>query len=315
MNILILSCGTRYKLVEYFKNRNNGFNKVVVTDCNKYAPALYISDKYYIVSRMDTKGYIDEIIDICRNENINVILPLQENELLLISKNRKKFEAIGVLVAISEYSALSLCKDKYGLYKYLSDEGIHMVKTQLLKDVLDNNLDIKEVFVKPRYGAGSVGTMMVKSKKLLEALYENSEDELIIQPFIQGKEYGVDVYIDFISSDMKAVFCKEKLRMRAGETEKSKSVKIQQIEDLVKKAVKLLDLKGAIDIDVMEDNGEFYILEINPRFGGGYPHAYECGVNFPKMMAVNGARQTNDDNEFDYCEGVVALKYSDVIII
>lgn len=314
MNILILSCGTRYKLVEYFKNRDNSFDKVVVTDCSEYAPALYISDKYYIVSRMNKDGYIDEIIDICKKENINVILPLQEDEILLISKNRKRFEDIGILVAISDYSVLSLCKDKYELYNYLNKEGVPVVKTQLLKDILDDNTKIDEVFVKPRYGAGSVGTMKVKTNMFLKALYEESGEELIVQPFIQGKEYGVDVYIDFISSDIKAIFCKEKLRMRAGETEKSKSVKISEIEEMVKKVVGLLQLKGPVDIDIMEYYGNYYVLEINPRFGGGYPHAYECGVNFLKMMAVNAKGQVNTDNVMDYHEGVVALKYSDIVI-
>ena len=135
-----------------------------------------------------------------------------------------------------------------------------------------------------------------------------------MQPFIQGKEYGVDVYIDFISSDIKAIFCKEKLRMRAGETEKSKSVKISEIEEMVKKVVGLLQLKGPVDIDIMEYYGKYYVLEINPRFGGGYPHAYECGVNFLKMMAVNAKGQVNTDNVMDYHEGVVALKYSDIVI-
>lgn len=319
MNILILSCGTRYKLVEYFKENGNGYDKVVATDCSQYAPALYIADKFYIVSRITSEGYIDELIEICRKEKIDIVLPLQEDELLFIAENKIRFESIGVFVAISEYSLLKLCKDKYNMYKYLTDNKIPTINTQLVADMVNNgdisNVDVGEMFVKPRYGAGSIGTMKVSTGKLLEALYKDLEDELIVQPYIKGKEYGVDVYVDYISSDVKAIFCKKKLRMRAGETEKSVSVKIQKIEELVKKTVGLLNLKGAVDMDVIENNGEYYILEINPRFGGGYPHAYECGVNFPKMMAINCRGRINDDSMLDYDENITALKYTDLIMI
>ena len=314
MNILILSCGTRYKLVEYFKDRSNGFDRVVVTDCSEYAPALYVADKYYIVSRMDSEGYIDELIDICKKEYIDVVLPLQENELLLISKNKGRFENTGIKAAVSEYASVCMCKDKYNMYKFLNKNEVPVIETQLLKDVIESYGSNKELIVKPRCGAGSVGVMKVKTTRLLEALYEETKDELIVQPYIDGREYGIDVYVDYLSSEIKGLFCKEKLRMRAGETEKSKSVKKDKLEALARKVVRLLNLKGAIDIDVIEKNGEFYILEINPRFGGGYPHAYECGVNFPKLMAVNCKGNVNKNEMIDYKENVVALKYSNLII-
>lgn len=316
MRILILSCGTRYKLIEYFKDRNNGFNKVVATDCSEYAPALYIADSFYVVPRMNEPTYLDKLYQICQNEHIDVILPLQEEELLLIAKERAKFEQIGILVAISGYEQLKLCKDKYELSSYLNDREIPAIKTFLAEDILKEENWTREVFVKPRYGAGSVGAIKVGSRQFLEALVkENDSEQLVVQPYIEGKEYGVDVYVDYISGEIVTVFCKEKLRMRAGETEKSRSVKILQIEKLVSEAVLKLGLKGALDMDIFECQGKYYILEINPRFGGGYPHAYECGINFPKMLAVNAKKEKNCCGEWDYEENVIALKFSDIITV
>ena len=295
MNILILSCGTRVKLVQYFLQRENGFEKVVVTDCSNYAPALYVADKYYIVPKMTEPDYLKSLLEICEKEQIKVVLPLQEDELLLIAKERKQFEDLGILVAVSEYQNVLLCKDKYEMYQFLNNLQIPTIKTELVDDILESgNLD-GDVFVKPRRGAGSVGAMRVATIALLSALQNESENQLIVQPYIKGTEYGIDIYVDFISKKTIGIFCKKKLRKRAGETEKSISVKIPEIEELVKKTIEVLHLRGPIDMDILEESGKYYILEINPRFGGGYPHAYECGINFPKMLAVNAKKMSRSE--------------------
>lgn len=313
MNILILSCGTRYKLVEFFKECEV-VNKVVVTDCSEQAPALYAADKYYVVPRMNQEGYFECLMDICKKEKINSVLPLQEEEILLTAKNKELYEEIGVLPIVSEYEKVLLCKDKYGLNHKLEEAGIPSVKTYLASTFLKENKSIEEVFVKPRFGAGSINTFQVHSRRLLEALVEESEEELIVQPSIKGKEFGVDVYVDMLSKQVVCCFCKEKLRMRAGETEKSLSVINVQIEELVTKAVKTMGLCGPLDVDVMEEDGQYYILEINPRFGGGYPHAYMCGISFPKYLAKNSVGECNPINEKKYRQDILAMKYSEIIV-
>lgn len=313
MNILILSCGTRNKLVEFFKECE-GFDKVIVTDCSEQAPALYVADQYYIVPRMKQEGYWDSLIAICRKEDIHLVLPLQEEELLLIAQNKERFQEIGVIPIVSDYEKVLLCKDKYALNCRLEELGISAVPTTLAREFLKQTETVGEVFVKPRFGAGSINTFAVHSRRLLEVLVEETEEELIVQPSIKGKEYGVDVYVDLISSEIITCFCKEKLRMRAGETEKSLSVINLQVEELVGKAVLALGLQGPIDVDVMEQDGKYYILEINPRFGGGYPHAYACGVSFPDYLVQNGVGENNPVKRNEYPEGILAMKYSELIV-
>lgn len=313
MNVLILSCGTRCKLVEYFKNRENGFDKVVVTDCNELAPALYFADKYYIVSKMSEPSYFDEIHEICEKEKVDVVVPLHEEEIILISKNINWFQKKKILVAVSDYKTVELCRDKYKVYKYLNENKISAIETKTAEQYLNEEGTDRDIFVKPRFGAGSVGTLHIKSYLFLKAFIEEYNEQYVIQPYIQGKEYGVDAYVDFITGEITAIFCKEKLRMRAGETEKSVSVRNSELEKLIRATVKKTGLRGPIDIDVLEQHGKFYILEINPRFGGGYPHAYECGINFVKMLYMNSIGKENSVVDLNYETGIVALKYSEII--
>lgn len=315
MNILILAVGTRCQLVNYFKKTENGFNKVVSTDCSKYAPALYVSDKHYIVPKMNEAAYLPTIKNICKEENIHVILPLQENGLEFIAEHKAEFENMGILVVISDITSVKLCRDKHLLYKYLTDKGIPCVDTYDYKTELEKIKKlILPVWVKEKNGAGSIGNLKINNWPMLAAYAENMDEELIVQPFYDTTEFGVDAYVDFASGDLIAIFAKEKLRMRAGETEKSKSIKDKKIFELVKSVVREMNLKGPIDIDIFQFDGEYHILEINPRFGGGYPHAYECGVNFIKFISTNAKGKANVPLTNDYKENQVLFKFTDVML-
>jgi len=313
MNILILSCGTRNKLVRYFVE-NDAVEKVVVTDCSEYAPAIVEADAYYIVPRMKEEGYLDCILDICKTEKINMVLPLQEDELILTAENADKYREIGVCPIISDVSKITLCRDKYALNQWLNENGISAVETMLAKDYVDGSKSYETVFVKPRDGAGSVNTFPAHSKQFIRALLEESKEEYIVQPLMKGKEYGVDTYVDLCSGKVIACFVKEKLRMRAGETEKSVSVINEKVEALAVEAVTRLGLRGPIDMDIMENDGTYSILEINPRFGGGYPHAHACGVNFTDYLATNGKGIENEIKRDKYPENVVVMKYSEIVV-
>jgi len=140
-------------------------------------------------------------------------------------------------------------------------------------------------------------------------------DNLIIQEFIDGTEYGVDVYTDIISTKPVAIFIKQKIKMRAGETDKSVSVKDLKLFDFIKSFVSKVGLIGIIDIDIFKVNNEYLILEVNPRFGGGYPHAYECGVNIPKMIINNIKGKINNEEIGHYDEGIYMMKYNEIKII
>lgn len=318
INILILSVGTRNKIVQYFKKELNDNGLVIATDCNELAPALYDADKSYIVPKITDEKYLDVILDICKKEKINAVLSLIDPELSLISLNKDKFLEIGTTPIVSEYDDVELCLDKYKTFNFLKENGFKTIKSYVDKEVFYK--DVEEgrinypVFVKPVKGSASLNINKVFCKEQVELLF-SQHNNLIIQEYMDGKEYGVDAYIDMISNELVSIFIKEKIKMRAGETDKSISLKNEKITNLVKELIQKSNFKGVIDIDIFEKYGEYYISEVNPRFGGGNPHAYECGVNIPKMIIKNLQGEINKPQINNYKEDIYMMKYNEIKVM
>ncbi len=319
MNILILSCGTRNKLIRYFKEPGNGIERIIGTDCSAYAPALYETDEHYLVPRMTSPDYLDIVLNICQKEKIDAVLPLQEDELFLIASNREKFMNAGVLPIVSEQNTVELCRDKYAFYHHMKRSGLPVLPSFLNLSEFQKHYEAGKinfpVFIKPVRGCGSIGIQKADNMELLSVLCKYSSDDMLIQQFAEGEEYGVDLYVDLLSQEPVSIFTKKKLRMRAGETEKSVSVKDEKLFTLIRKTAASLSLSGPVDMDIFCVDGDYYISEINPRFGGGYPHAHACGMNFPKLIAANAAGRKNTAAIADYEEGVCMLKYTDLVTL
>lgn len=319
MNILILSCGARNKLVQYFKEKENGITKVVGADCSVHAPALYAADSHYIIPRMSSPDYAETVFSICEKEKIDAVLPLQEDELALTASLREQYLQTGVTPIVSPLDTIELCRDKYAFYQHLKQNDLPALMTyrqfsDFQTDYQNGKISLP-VFIKPVRGCGSIGIQKVENLELLSALCKYSSEEMLIQQFAGGEEYGADLYVDLLSHKPVSIFVKKKLRMRAGETEKSISVKDPLLFDLIKKTAASLSLSGPIDMDIFKTDGRYYISEINPRFGGGYPHAHACGVNFPSLIAANIAGRENPDTVGNYEEGICMLKYTDLMTL
>ena len=318
MNILILSAGTRNKVVQYFKKELSGKGTVIATDCSNLAPAIYDADKYYIVPPMAQDGYLDVILDICKKEKIDAVLTLIDPEISLLAENADKFKALGTTPIVSDYDKVEMCFDKFKMYEFLVNNGFKTAKSYVDKERFYEDLDAGEitfpVFVKPVKGSASININKVSSKEEVEVLFALC-DNLMIQEFMNGTEYGADCYIDMLSGETVAIFTKQKIKMRAGETDKSVSVKNEKLFELIKKFIKTAGFKGIIDIDIFDVDGEYYISEVNPRFGGGYPHAYECGVNVPGLICENIKGGKNVSGIGNYDEGVYMMKYNELKII
>ena len=136
----------------------------------------------------------------------------------------------------------------------------------------------------------------------------------MIQEFLNGQEIGADVYIDMISGEIVSIFTKKKLVMRAGETDKAVSFKDEKLFRLIETFVKEAGFRGQIDIDIFAIDGEYYISEVNPRFGGGYPHAYECGCDHMTLICNNLQGIANEKNIGSYEEDLVMMKYNEIMI-
>ena len=317
MNILILSAGTRNKIVQYFVKTLDGTGKVIATDMSNLAPAIYEADKYYIVPKMTAPEYLDVVLDICKREEITGVLSLIDPELSLLAEYREKFEAIGTTVIGSSYALCEMSLDKFQMYNWLKTHGYRCAKSYMDKEAFFADVDAGvityPVFVKPARGSASISISKVYDRETVELLFAH-EDGLMIQEFLDGQEIGADVYIDMVSHEVVSIFTKKKLKMRAGETDKAVSFKDDKLFALIKPFVKDAGYNGQIDIDIFDVNGEYYISEVNPRFGGGYPHAFESGVDHIKMIVNNLEGKANDCAIGRYEDGIYMMKYIEIII-
>lgn len=317
MNILVLSAGTRDKVVQYFKKEIANRGRIIATDCSNLAPAVYDADAFYLVPRITAPGYMDRILEICKEEKITGVFSLIDPELSMLAKERDRFLAIGTMPIISDYDLVETCFDKYSMYELLCRMQIPTGRCYPDKNAFYQAVERGEisypVFVKPVKGSASLYINKVSSREEIEVLFD-LHDDLMIQEYMDGQEYGADVYIDMISGKCTSIFVKKKIKMRAGETDKSVSYKDARLFDIIRDFVEKCGFRGMIDIDIFEIDGTYYISEVNPRFGGGYPHAYACGVNMPASVIRNLAGQENPVRIGDYEENIVMMKYNEIAI-
>ena len=317
MNILVLSAGTRNKIVQYFKKAIDITGKVIAADMSELAPAVYEADKFYKVPRMTDDGYIDVIFDICKKENIDGVLSLIDPELSLLAKHKDGFAALGVTVIGSSYELCERALDKMEMFDWLATHGYKCAKSYIDKEKFYADVNAGEikypVFVKPVRGSASLSISKVYDKETIELLFAHN-DNLMIQEFLDGQEIGADVYIDMLSGETVSIFTKKKIVMRAGETDKAVSFKDEKLFALIEKFTNESGWSGQIDIDIFDVNGEYYISEVNPRFGGGYPHAYECGCDHMMLILNNLCGKTNMKNIGAYDDGVYMMKYNEIMV-
>lgn len=304
INILFTSVGRRSYLVKYFRNALDGEGKIHVANSSKDSPAFQAADKCVVTPLIYNERYIDFLLNYCIENRISIIIPLFDIDLYVLAKHKKEFEKIGTVLLVSEKNIVEICNDKYKTYKYLLDIGIHTPNTYLLleevqKAVADDKCKMP-LIIKPRWGMGSIGIyeaadmneMEVFYKKLDREIegtylrYESRQDKnnkVIIQSKMDGTEYGLDV-INNLNGEYKTTICKIKYAMRAGETDCAMTVHDDMLTKLGEKIGKAMKHVGNMDVDVIVENGVPFVLEMNARFGGGYPFSHMSGVDLPKAI-------------------------------
>lgn len=304
MNILLTSVGRRTYLIEYFKEAMHGIGKVYASN-SEYTYTLSHADEYVITPIIYDEKYIDFLIQYCKDNNISAIISLFDIDLYVLSKNKIKFEENGIFVVVSDENAIEICNDKWKTYLFLKKNEIDCPKTYKSLQEVKVALDRKEldfpVIIKPRWGMGSIGIFIAEdeteldlfTKKIRRQIFnsylkyeskQNIEECILYQEKINGIEYGLDVFNDF-SSNLVSVVAKQKVAMRAGETDVAKTVPIDKYKEIAKKISKGLSHIGDLDVDVfVTSDDKIMVLELNCRFGGQYPFSHLAGVNYPKQI-------------------------------
>lgn len=281
----------------------NEGDKVVATDMQLSAPALQVADVKLQVPAVYDPKYVDITLRICKEQKIDALLSLNDLELPILAENKARFEAEGVKVIVSDPSVIDIAFDKYKTAQWVESLGLKSPKTYVRLDDAKHALETGELhfplFMKPRWGSGSIGLasiadmeeldiyyhlLMKQVKKTILATASVGDEYIMIQEKLTGKEFGLDVMNDLEGNNV-AVSVKQKLAMRAGETDKAVTLDLSEVREIGHKIGTALKHIGNLDVDVMQnEKGEYCVLELNPRFGGGFPFSYEAGVNLPKAI-------------------------------
>ena len=314
MNILFTCAGRRNYLLQYFKEQLAGDGMIIGADMQMSAPALSVADIKEVVPAVYADDYIDIVLDICKRDHVGLLISLNDLELPILSKNKEKFEKIGVIVVVSSPEVIDVCFDKYKSAQWIESIGLIAPKTYVslstVKEALAKGEIAFPLFLKPRWGSGSIGLETVEDMEELDEVYMQlykkikktilatasiGNEYIIIQEKLDGPEYGLDVMND-LNGNYVAVSVKRKLAMRAGETDKAVTCDLPEVREIGKIIGESLHHVGNLDVDIMQRaNGDYCVIELNPRFGGGFPFSYEAGVNLPKAI-IEWAKGHQVDN-------------------
>lgn len=286
-NIIITNVGRRGYLVEYIKEIKSFTGKVFVSDCDATASGLYgNNDGRFILPRpVDNEElYVKKLTRLCKEQQIGIVIPVIDPEIFILSKYRDQMMAEDVNVIVSDKRVLDICYDKLQMNAFLSANGFLVAKTytdleSFSKDFVDEKI-IFPVIVKPVYGSGSVETSIVDNLEKVKTLFHEG---LMIQEVLKGTEHGCDVFNTLEKEPVRCVV-KKKISMRSGETDKSITVDNKKLQRVGIELGKKLGHIGNLDFDVFDTDKGPYIIDINPRFGGGYPATHAAGSNHLDLL-------------------------------
>jgi carbamoyl-phosphate synthase large subunit len=316
-NILITSAGRRVSLVNFFKNELKKIfpdSLVLTTDLNpEFAAACRVSDKFFKVPKVSDPNYINVLLDIALENNVKLIIPTIDTELLVLSKNIELFKNQSIDVVISDYEVVKIFRDKRQTHLFFEQYKINIAK-EFTKDNYSFPL-----YIKPIDGSRSVDNYIVTNKEgLTDYHFEN--DKLMFLEYLDHKkhiEYTIDLYYDK-KSELKCLIPRKRIEVRDGEVNKAITIEAKFIPEIWQKLYKIDGFRGCITLQIFEntENNSIYGIEINPRFGGGYPLSYLAGGNFIKWIIDEYLLEIDEISVFESWEkNLMMLRYDSEILV
>ena len=309
--ILVTGTGRRVELMQAFRQAAGNLNinlKLIGADMAGTAPALAYCDYYRQVCAMRDADYIPQLLHICAEEHIDLVMPTIDTDLQVLADHREEFEAIGTQVMISAPDKIAICRDK----NYTSD---FFVSCGLLAPKPCNNYKDYDgpypCFIKPKDGSSSINAFKVETAESLPAYAERVGD-YIIQPFIDGTEYTIDIFCDF---DGNPIYITPRIRLavRSGEVLKTEIAMDEKIISEARALIESYKPCGPITVQLIrqESTGDDYYIEINPRYGGGAPLSMRAGAKSAEAVLkllcgekLSYTQETEDGavySRFDQC--------------
>jgi carbamoyl-phosphate synthase large subunit len=283
LNVLITAGSRRVPLLEGFRRALRDLRlagSVQVCDINVLSPTVLVADKAHLMPLSDDPSYVDRILGLCVEERIGLVVPTIDDELPVFSDARKRFEERGILVAVSDAFVTNLCNDKFATSAYLRDRGIPAAEAWL-PDTVPHDARFP-LFVKPRFGRGSVGAFCARDRRELD-FFLSYVPGAVVQEYLDGLEYTIDLFCDLDGRALSAV-PRHRAVIRSGVIDRGRTVADPSLIELATTCAAALTFVGACNIQCRVVNGRPVIFEINPRFSGGIPLTIASGADFPRML-------------------------------
>ena len=335
-NILLSCAGRRAYLVSWFKEALGPRGKVIAIDADASAPALQEADLAFVVPTVRTPGYSDGLWDLCKAFDVGLIISLNDLELQLLSEHKADWIAEGVYPVGAPPDRVRQCLDKVQTEVLAREAGVRYPPTfQLLEEAITwfqrRDRDSEEIIVKARWGSASIGMGRASHVDELQEAWRRGETlvsssvvsylrepgapaGVVAQPVIRGAEFGLDLVHD-LDGRPASYLGRRKLSMRAGETDKAISVEEPALVEAGRRLSTVLQHSGVADCDFIQSPEGWVLLDINPRFGGGYPFSHAAGANVPRAMVAWLHGDTVDPDWLQAEPGTVASKCDRIVVV
>ena len=310
LNVLITAASRRVALIRGFvdaleKLGNNG--RVVTTDVNPLSPGLYMGHEFHYAPLTTDPGYIERLKEICQLEEIDIIIPTIDDELVLMGETREEFSKLGINILISPAQTSKICNDKILTYRFFSEKGIPTPVTWLPEDLPPVEELKFPLFLKPRMGRGSVGTYKLNNPRELDFFLGYVKDP-IVQEFLEGKEFTLDTLTD-LGGEPLSIVPRQRLWVRSGVMDKGRTEKRRELIEMGVKVAKTLEAIGPINTQVKYHHGKPYVFEVNPRFSGGIPLTIAAGADFPLWICQMAMGEELEPRLGEFEDCLVMMSY------
>ncbi len=335
MNVMLTCAGRRNYLVKFFQEALRGRGQVFAADASADASALRQANKSFLLPPLNHPVYIDTLLALCQRHRVLLLISLNDLELPLLARHSARFREVGTIPVISSPEVVDICFDKWRTFEFLKASNLEAPNTYLaLADaraaLARENITFPLV-VKPRWGAASIGIHYSDDDEELELDYTLAKKRLprtflreisatdperciLIQKRLCGQEYGLDVVND-LEGHYVCTFVKRKLAMRAGETDRAITVKSDWLEGIGEVIGRKLGHIGVLDCDAIVTEDSCSVLDMNPRFGGGYPFSHIAGANLPAALVAWANREQPYAHWLRVEPNIMASKYDELVVM
>lgn len=315
-NILITSAGQRVSLVRIFQKEIKRINenaKVYTVDINPtLAPACHVSDGYKTICKVSDEDYIEQLLVICKEWNIKIIVPTIDTELLILSKNKDLFIENKIIPIVSNIDFIEKCRDKRKTNFFFKERNVFYPKE------IDKENLVFPMFIKPYDGSLSKDTYLINNESELTN-YHFENPKLMFAEYIDHNvfdEYTVDTYYNK-EGVLKCVVPRKRIVVRAGEVNKAVTHKNEIVSHIKERLNSINGVIGCLTMQFFFNpiDRKIIAIEINPRFGGGFPLSYYAGANFPYWIIKEYIMKEEIDYFENWEENLLMLRYDDEVLV